>query len=151
MTSKPTIVLITGAFHLASAMDLLSAQLEQAGYKAHCMGLTTVNRPDHTIKDDVEAIMTTCLNPLIVEEGNDVVLYLHSYAGFSGSVAIAGFSKRERSAKGQAGGIIGLIYQSAFIPREGDTQLEMVGGTFPAWQAPDVSFSLPFSLQYFLV
>ena len=80
------------------------------------------------------------LRPLI-EQGKDVVLYLHSYAGFPGSSAIAGFSKAERSAAGLQGGIIGLIFQSAFVPKVGDTLLQMIGGNYGPWQDPHVSHS----------
>ena len=146
MTSKPAIVLVTGAFHLASCMDLFSAELKQAGYSTHSIGLTTVNHADHTIKDDVQAIITNMLTPLVEDEGEDIVLFLHSYAGFSGSAAIAGFSKQERSAKGQKGGIIGLIYLCALLPKEGDSQQSLVGGTFPEWMTPDVSHHTPFAL-----
>lgn len=142
MTSNPTIVLITGAFHVDSAMDLLGAQLEQAGFNTRSKGLITVNRPGLTVKDDTLALSAELLNPLIVQEGKDIVLYLHSYAGFPGSAAIAGLSKQERSAKGQKGGVIGLIYQSAFCPVPGKTLIDMIGGNYAPWQVPDVSHTL---------
>ncbi|KAL8722857.1 MAG: hypothetical protein Q9225_000744 [Loekoesia sp. 1 TL-2023] len=135
--SNPTIVLVPGAFHVDSAMDVLGAQLEQGGYNTRSMGLSTVNRAGLTVKDDALALLTELLDPLIVKEGKDVVLYLHSYAGFPGSAAIAGLSKQERSAKGQKGGIVGLIYQSAFCPTQGDTLLKMIGGNYAPWQDPD--------------
>lgn len=65
------------------------------------------------------------------------MLYLHSYAGFPGSTAIAGVSKVERRAAGLQGGIIGLIFQSAFVPKVGNTLLKMIGGNYAPWQAPD--------------
>lgn len=141
MTLAPRIVLVTGAYHVASSLDLLTAQLEQSGWKTNRSALATVNRPDLSAPDDI-ALLTNCLlRPLIVEEGADIVLYVHSYAGFPASAAIAGLSKSERSAKAQKGGIIGLIYQSAFIPTEGDTVLEMIGGQPASWQDVHVSLS----------
>lgn len=120
-------------------MDLLGAQLAQAGFNTRSMGLVTVNRRDLTAKDDASALLSELLNPLVVEEGKDIVLYLHSYAGFPGSAAIAGLSKQERSAKGQKGGVIGLIYQSAFCPIPGKTLIDMIGGSYAPWQVPNVS------------
>ncbi|KAL8925533.1 MAG: hypothetical protein Q9208_003424 [Pyrenodesmia sp. 3 TL-2023] len=139
MTSAPTIVLVPGAFHVDSSFDVFGAELEKAGVNTRSFGLVTVNHAGLTVKDDVQALLTEILNPLIIREGKDVVMYLHSYAGFPGSAAIAGLSKQERSAKGEKGGVVGLIYQSAFCPTPGDTLLAMIGGNYAPWQSPDVS------------
>lgn len=143
-----TIVLVPGAFHVDFSFDLLGLQLQQKGYSTRTWGLITVKKPRVSIDDDAKALADGILTPLIEEQGKDIVLYLHSYAGFPGSAAIAGFSKAGRAAKGQPGGIIGLIYQSAFIPKPGNTLLQMIGGTYAPWQAPDVrSFPNHFSLM----
>ncbi|KAI4176277.1 MAG: hypothetical protein LQ343_001015 [Gyalolechia ehrenbergii] len=120
-------------------MDLLAARLEQSGYRTRTWGLVSVDRPDLSVKDDIAALTNGLLRPLIVDEHRDIVLYLHSYAGFPCSAAIAGLSKSERSAKRQEGGIVGLVYQSAFVPIEGDTVLGMLGGKPVAWQELNVS------------
>lgn len=136
----PTVVLVPGAFHVESIMDILGAQLQQKGYDTRTWGLRTVNKPNVSVVEDSTLLAEGILKPLI-EQGKDVVLYLHSYAGFPGSAAIAGFSKAVRSAKGLQGGIIGLIFQSAFVPKVGDTLLHMIGGNYAPWQDPDVSLS----------
>lgn len=146
MPFNPTILLVTGAFHVDSAMDILGGRLQQAGYNTRSLGLKTVGNPDLTINDDAAELQKKLLYPLIEEQGKDVVLYLHSYAGFPGSAAIHGLSKKERFAKGKKGGIIGLIYQSAFIPKEGDTLLKMIGGAYAPWQSPDVRAMFFFSI-----
>ena len=138
VTSVPTVVLVPGAFHVDSAMDLLGAQLAQAGYNTRTLGLLTVNRPRLSVKDDAVALVAELLYPLIEQQGRDVVLYLHSYAGFPGSAAIKGMSKAERLAAGKQGGILGLIYQSAFVPKQGNTLLQMIGGSYAPWQDPNV-------------
>ena len=138
MDSLPTIVLVPGAFHIAPIMDVLSFQLREIGYNTQTFGLVTVDRPKVTVQDDVIALVGQVLSPLIEQQGKDVLLYLHSYAGFPGSTAIEGLSKSERLAAGKKGGIIGLIYQSAFIPKPGDTLLEMIGGSYAPWQDPSV-------------
>lgn len=139
-----TVVLVPGAFHVDSAMNILGAQLEQKGYNTRTWGLRTVNKPHVSVEEDSSLLAEGILKPLIEQQGKDVMLYLHSYAGLPGSSAIAGLSKAERSAKGEQGGIIGLIYQSAFVPKPGDTLLQMIGGNYAPWQDPDVShFFLP--------
>ncbi|KAL8737031.1 MAG: hypothetical protein Q9181_002095 [Wetmoreana brouardii] len=138
MNALPTIVLVPGAFHQASAMDLLSFQLKEAGYSTRTFGLVTVDHPRLTVQDDAFALAGDVLLPLIEQQGKDVVLYLHSYAGFPGSAAIKGLSKTERLAAGEQGGVLGLIFQSAFIPKPGDTLLQMIGGNYAPWHDPNV-------------
>ena len=136
--TNPTVVFVAGAFSIDSGMDVISAQLQQAGYGTRTRGLSSVNQPGLTVQDDTTALRQGLLASLIEEQEKDIVLYLHSYAGFPGSVAIVGLSKRERTAKGQLGGIVGLIYQSAFIPHEGDTLLRMIDGHYASWQTVNV-------------
>jgi len=44
MSSRPTIVLVPGAFHLPFTMDLLSHHLQRAGYPTRIKGQVTVNQ-----------------------------------------------------------------------------------------------------------
>lgn len=111
-------------------MHILGAQLQTKGYNTRTWGLKIVNAPNVSVGEDSILLAEGILKPLIEQQGKDVVLYLHSYAGFPGSSAIAGFLKAERSAKGLQGGIIGLIFQSAFMPKVGDTLLQMIGGNY---------------------
>ena len=144
MAALPTIVLVPGAFHVDSAMDVLGAELEKSGYNTRTFGLITVNNPKVRVQDDAVALRLEILAPLIEQQGKDIVVYLHSYAGFPGSAAIKGLSKDERLAAGKQGGILGLIYQSAFVPKPGNTLLQMIGGQYAPWQDPDVCESFLF-------
>ncbi|KAL8957587.1 MAG: hypothetical protein Q9183_006018, partial [Haloplaca sp. 2 TL-2023] len=103
MSQLPTIVLVTGAFHVESTMDLLSSELQNAGYDTTTFELVTVNNPKLTVQDDSTALREAVLSPLIEQQNKDIVLYLHSYAGFPGSAAIKGLSKAERLAQGKEG------------------------------------------------
>ena len=133
-----TFVFIPGAFHVDAHLDILGGELQKAGYNTRALGLITVNQPKLTIKDDVTEMLAVLLNPLIVQQGKDIVLYLHSYAGFPGSAAIKGLSKQARLAQGLSGGIVGLVYQSAFVPQPGMSLLDMIGGHYASWQSPQV-------------
>ncbi|KAL8867436.1 MAG: hypothetical protein Q9174_005668 [Haloplaca sp. 1 TL-2023] len=123
-------------------MDLLSSELQNNGYNTQTFGLVTVNNPTLTIQDDAAALIEEVLSPLIEDQNKDIVLYLHSYAGFPGSAAIKGFSKAERLVVGKQGGILGLIYQAAFIPQTGLSLLDMKGGKYPAWHDPNFETGL---------
>lgn len=142
MDSPPTLVLVTGAFHVAEHIALLKSESEKAGHACISCGLKTGNASTQTLCDDVEFLQKEILHPLIQERCKDVVLYLHSYAGFPGSAAIEGLAKKERTDKDMKDGIIGLIYQSALLPIEGASVLDMVGGVYPDWQVSDVCHRL---------
>jgi hypothetical protein len=77
----------------------------------------------------------------VLDGGKDLVLVVHSYGGLVGSAASKGLSKSEREAEGKEGGIVGLVWIAAFIPKEGDSLLHLVGGTHPAWLIADVRSS----------
>ena len=137
MACNPTVVLVLGSFHVVMHASLLHKQVENAGYPTISYGLRTVNSPSLTLSDDVDYLHEK-LQSLVLEQGRDVVLYLQSYAGFPGSAAIEGLSKEEQAAKGKDGGIIGLIYQAAFLPHPGDTIMKVIGGHYEEWEAIQV-------------
>jgi hypothetical protein len=86
--------------------------------------------------------MLGIFNPLFVED-KVVVLVIHSYAGVPGSAAIKGLSKVERASNGSPGGIIGVTYQSAFIPSEAVAVLDLLGGQLAPWQTEEVHIDIP--------
>jgi len=133
--SKPTIVMFAGAFHQKEHLKLVLPLLKAKGYPIISETLSTVNNSAVTLTDDI-AQMHGIFTPLFAED-KDVVLVIHSYAGMPGSAAIKGISKAERASKGLPGGLIGVVYESAFIPAEGVSLVDIIGG-FAAWQNPDV-------------
>jgi hypothetical protein len=82
-------------------------------------------------KSDADFIQQN-LRPLI-EQGQDVVLVMHSYAGMPAAAAAVGLSKLERKKEGKSGGIIGLIFIGAFIVAEGLSCAGLQGGNLPPW------------------
>ena len=133
--SKPTIVMFAGAFHQKEHLKLVLPLIEAKGYPIISQTLSTVNNGTLTLTDDV-AQMHGIFTPLFAKD-KDVVLVIHSYAGMPGSAAIKGLSKAERASNGLLGGIIGVVYVTAFIPAEGVSLLDIIGG-FDTWQNPDV-------------
>ncbi|CAG8979364.1 hypothetical protein HYALB_00002490 [Hymenoscyphus albidus] len=133
--SKPTIAMFVGAFHQKEHLKLLLPRLENKGYKIISETLKTVNKKENTLTDDI-AQMHRIFTPLFKGD-KDVVLVVHSYAGIPGSVAIKGLSKVERASNGLPGGIIGVVYEIAFIPQEGMSLLDMIGKRFAEWQTED--------------
>ncbi|MCJ1415118.1 hypothetical protein MMC32_001449 [Xylographa parallela] len=82
-------------------------------------------------------IRNNLLLPLI-NEGKDVILVAHSYSGMPSAAAAVGLSKAERTAAGQPGGIIGLIWVAAIIAHPGDSLKTLMGGQFGSWCVIDV-------------
>ncbi|MCJ1358656.1 MAG: hypothetical protein MMC33_008656 [Icmadophila ericetorum] len=140
--TKPTFVIVPGAFHSASCYEPLFSALRSSGYETKTGTLKSVVDASKVLGDDIAFVKEELLLPLIEQEGKDVVVACHSYGGFPTSVAIAGLSKVERTAKGEKGGIIGLIYICAFVPREGLALFDMIGGKWAPWHVPKEDIGL---------
>ena len=140
--TKPTFVLVPGAFHSPACFQQVFDELHSAGYETKSGTLTSVNDASKTTSDDIAFVREKLLLPLI-NEGKDVIVAPHSYAGMPVGSAIEGLSKVERAAKGQQGGVVGLIYICAFVSQEGASLFDMIGGKWAPWQ--DVKVRCVFS------
>ena len=130
MTAEKTAILIfTGAYHKPSCMRLFIDSLRQAGFEANAYSLASIEDSTKVVDDD-EAVMRSEIGKR-VESGRDVLLILHSFAGFGGSAAISGFDKKTRAEHNQQNGLIGVIFLAAFIPLEGQTALTMLESPHP--------------------
>lgn len=125
-TPQPHVLIIPGAWHRASTMASFADALEAAGFPATVVATRSVGTRDVTIQDD-EAQAKALLQPLL-DDGKDVIVLGHSYGGFVITGLIAGLDKRGREALGLGGGILGVIYLSAFIPIEAETTFVAAGG-----------------------
>lgn len=134
----PVFVVTPGAWHPAHTADLLVNQLKAAGYEAQAAGLKTVGS-ELPQSADVDYLRNEVYLPLI-DSGKDVVAVLHSYGGFPGSSAIQGLGKKDR--QGKPGGILGIIYISAFIPQPGVSLLACLGGKWADWHEVNVRKAL---------
>jgi len=78
MASKPTIVLLHGAWHNPIHYERLMALLSARGYSAHCPLQPSFNAipATKTLYEDAEYIRT--LLEKLVKEGKDVVVVGHS-------------------------------------------------------------------------
>lgn len=142
--SKPTIVLVAGAWHLPKHYQPLLDWFASHGYPTASQKLPSVGAKDPTTKDvacDTAFVRDKVLLPEL-DSGRDVVLLTHSYGGCPGSAAAKGLSKAERLANGQKGGIVGLVYMCAFVAEEGDSlQSKLPGKKLPPWVIINVRFT----------
>ncbi|KAI0109865.1 alpha/beta-hydrolase [Daldinia grandis] len=116
--SKPVFVLLHGAWHSPRCWDSLITALGKAGYSAVAPALpssgSTPPTPDWS--KDIETIRNTVED---IAQENDVVVVTHSFSGMTGGTALEGLDKETRASKGLKGGVIRLIYITAFLVPEG--------------------------------
>jgi pimeloyl-ACP methyl ester carboxylesterase len=132
--SKPTILIVHGAWHHPAYFSSMISLLEQQGYNVICPHLPTCNSdetPTKTLEDDVALIRTTALK--LANEGQEIVALLHSYGGVVGTDALYGLSVTERAKQGLKGGLKRLVYMCAFIPQNGQSLAGIFGGGMPPY------------------
>jgi pimeloyl-ACP methyl ester carboxylesterase len=115
-TKDVVFVLVPGSFATSTMYDKVTPILEEAGYTVKPIELLSANDgsrlPAPTMQDDAAEIRAGVLS--ILESGRNVVLCLQSYAGFPGSEAVKGLSKKDRVEGGTA--VIGIMYAASFLP-----------------------------------
>lgn len=118
--TNPTFVLVPGSWHTPEAYSTVVHNLESHGYPAVSVALPSNGaKPAHTNFDgDTQAIRST-LATLIEEEGKEVILVLHSYAGMPGGEAARDLGSTTRRESGLKGGIVRLVYLMAVAMQEG--------------------------------
>ncbi|CAG9974910.1 unnamed protein product [Clonostachys byssicola] len=137
--TQPSIIVIPGAWHLASCLDPFIETLQAAGFPAEGVTLRSVGDADADISDD-EALLRSRIESRI-HAGEDVIVIAHSYAGLPMSAAIDGLSKRNRASRGEKGGVLGVVYLAAFVPFDGESVFGLLGNPL-WWMEDDVSFAL---------
>ncbi|KAH8195057.1 hypothetical protein TruAng_010766 [Truncatella angustata] len=135
MNSKPTIVLVPGAWLPTTAYEAYLSALEQEGYPTLAISYPSFDPTNPATADVAQDSRSIhgILAHLINNEEKHVVLVMHSYGGMPGSSAAKGLSVSSRREAGLRGGIIGLIYIAAFVVSEGGTCIGMTSGKLASW------------------
>lgn len=142
--SKPSIIIIPGAWQKPASFEGIVNLLDGSGYPTVHVPLPSVGgteTPLPGLDDDVEAVRRV-LAPL-VEEGKEVVLVGHSSGGVSMSAVVEGLDAASRTAAGRKGGVVRCIYLAAFVLPKGQSLLGMLGGQPLPWMVVEVSSSGP--------
>jgi pimeloyl-ACP methyl ester carboxylesterase len=114
---KPTIVLVHGAWADASSWNAVATPLRDQGY--------TVAAPPNLLRG-VGSDAAYIASYLAQRTTGPVVLVGHSYGGFVITNAGAG-----------GGDVRALVYVDAFVPDEGETVFQILGGSGSALDVPD--------------
>ncbi|KAL4925054.1 alpha/beta hydrolase [Aspergillus undulatus] len=130
-----TVVLIPGAWLTPAFYEPFLSTITTAGNPALCAAYPSFDPADTATTDckaDTDAL-SQILRPLVENEGRDILLVMHSYAGMPGAAAAKGLSKTERQTQGKPGGIVGMVFVAAFIVPEGVSCSGLQGGNLPPW------------------
>ena len=145
--SKPTIIIVPGAWHAPSSYDKLAEELKAANFTALIASHPSLNSKDPksvSCTQDTAAVRSILL-PLL-DKGEDVVLVAHSYGGVSASGAAHGLSKVSRAKAGKESGVLGIVYIAGFLIPTGLNMDGMIGP--PPYLIPN-QVSDAFSFSHF--
>ena len=123
--TKPTILLVPGAWHSPACFSTISEKLQAHNYQTVPVTTPSVGT-SAPFSADVAAIRAAITSA--ADAGEDVMLFMHSYGGVPGSNAVEGLRKEDRAKQGKKGGIVRLVYCCAWMLGEGESIIETVGG-----------------------
>ena len=139
--SKPVVVVVPTAWHSPKHYSLLFDLLQKSGYNVSAQPLPSLNPATPVnvhLATDADFVRHQQLLPLL-EQGKDILLVMHGYGGCPGGMAATGLSKKQRSAEGLKGGVVGLVFVAGFLLNEGESVFSKLGGKFEPWHVVDVS------------
>jgi pimeloyl-ACP methyl ester carboxylesterase len=114
---KPTVVLVHGAWADGSSWNAVASELQSQGF--------TVLAPTNLLRG-VASDSAYIASFLAQRTSGPVVLVGHSYGGFLITNGATG-----------GGDVKALVYVDAFIPEEGETVFQILGGSGSALDVPD--------------
>ena len=106
-------VLVHGAWHGGWCWQRVVQALAPAGHRVHAVTLTGVGERAHLMSPAItlETHITDVINAIQMEEMNEVVLAVHSYAGMIGTALADRLNQRLRH----------LVYVDAVVPNPGES------------------------------
>lgn len=141
--TKPAVLIVPGAWHPASAYAPITTALNEAEYD----DVTVANLPSLNAKDagaascktDADAVREQILSVVdkAAAAGREVVVLAHSYGGIAAGGGAYGESTTARAKEGKKGGVVGMVYMSAFVVPEGQSLVEYLGGQHPPYLLKD--------------
>lgn len=141
-TTNLAVLICHGSYHTPAPYAPLVAALQARGIEAYCPQLPTSDLTKLNVGDDITnpdfdreppaggypqgeedaEVVLGVLNPLIHDQGKKVLVLAHSSGGWVATEAARPeLQARSREAKGLAGGIVGIMYMSAFVIPVGES------------------------------
>ncbi|OLN88353.1 hypothetical protein CCHL11_00534 [Colletotrichum chlorophyti] len=129
----PTVVFTPGAWHGPQSFDLVRAGLTLKGYESKAITLPSVGAEPATVGLEADAAVLRSTLETLADAGKEIVLVVHSYGGMVGGNAVEGLGYQQRAANNKKGGVITLVYLSAFAAPNGTSLLDMLSGEYLPW------------------
>lgn len=106
-------ILVPGAWHGAWCWRQVAQALIRAGHNAHAVTLTGVGERAHLLSPEItlQTHISDVVNAIQMEEMDEVVLAVHSYAGMLGTAIADRMTQRLRH----------LVYVDAVLPQPGES------------------------------
>ncbi|PYH92043.1 alpha/beta-hydrolase [Aspergillus ellipticus CBS 707.79] len=135
-TSKPTIVLVHGAWHTPPNYSRFISALQSRGFTVHCPHLPSCSNtrpPTATYTDDVAVVRTLVQD--LSQKGDRILMIMHSYGGAIGTDAIQDLDVPSRATAGLPGGVTHLLYLCAYMQPPGRSVFDVVeeANMTPLW------------------
>ncbi|KAM5344445.1 hypothetical protein ACJ41O_012981 [Fusarium nematophilum] len=132
-SSKPVIVFTPGAWHTPDCFDAARDALHARGWLTEAVSYPSVGAepPVKGLEDDAAAVRNVLQR--LADNGDQIVLVVHSYGGLVGANAVKGLGYRQRQEQGLSGGVIMFVYLAAFVTPLGKSIKDMLGGKFLPW------------------
>lgn len=136
---KPEIVIVPGAFVFASNYFILRDTLRALQYPTEVLDLPSIGScpPVKGLDDDATALRGILSRK--VEQGKEVVVVAHSYGGVVAANSVEEFMLTRRREVGKKGGVILLVFLTAFALPKGRSLYDMLGGIPPSWHQTEAS------------
>ncbi|KAJ5572991.1 hypothetical protein N7450_009975 [Penicillium hetheringtonii] len=129
---QPVILLIPGAWHQAECWESVSTLLQDQKYPVVSVTLPSAGGPtSSTIADDAAYIRSKYLD-VLVDQGHEVIIVMHSYGGIPGTESVKGRARKDVVAQGKSGGVIALVYVTAFLIPAGQSLSETLPSDSPS-------------------
>ena len=145
---KPTIFVVSGAYHAPEHYEKLKTHLETAGYGCKFASPRYSNPVNgqyaQSMDEEIEAVREPIVKEL--EIGNNVVVATHSMGAVLGCAAMSGLDEKSRSGTGKTSHVVGVVCLAGTFLPAGYTVTELGGGEVtPAYYAieGETSFARP--------
>ena len=118
-SSKPTIVVAHGAWHVPAHYEPMAKPLREAGFEVIIPKHQSVgpkSDPGFALQKDATAIAKVLRN--VLSSGKDAILLMHSYGGIAGGEAV-GMLYEDPPQASNAGRLVRLVFLAAHVIEKG--------------------------------
>ncbi|KAF7939178.1 uncharacterized protein EAE97_007259 [Botrytis byssoidea] len=125
--TKPTLILLSGSWHNPQNYLKLVSALSTYSYDLLIPSLPSMNGaqpPTADLYTDTDFVRSYISD--LVSQGKHIIVLMHSYGGQVGTNALTEFAVSTRKSQGLSGGVVHLLYISAFMMLEGESMMDKV-------------------------